>query len=438
MTGVLAARRKPPNVVLILCDNLGYGDVGCYGARDIRTPHVDRLAAEGLRFTDCYAASGVCTPSRAALLTGCYPRRVGLDRTDPDGFVLRPKSPNGLHPDEVTIAEVLKGRGYATGMIGKWHLGDHPDFLPIRQGFDEWYGMPMSDDMKPFTLMENDRVVEEPTDRETLTQRYTRRAVDFIERNRARPFFLYLPHAMPGSTPRPFASEAFQGRSARGPWGDAVEEIDWSTGEIVAALRRLGLERDTLVIWTNDNGAPRNDGRNGTNRPLGGWGYTIAEGGQRVPCIAWWPATVPAGRTAGEVITLMDWLPTVAKLAGAKLGRARTIDGRDIGPLLRGAVGARSPHEAFFYYYGPQLQAVRRGRWKLVLPLAERMVNLQGKTSPGAAALYDLETDVGETANRHAEQPGVVRELTALAEKARAELGDVGRRGRGQRAAGRR
>ena len=292
--------------------------------------------------------------------------------------------------------------------------------------------------MKPLPLIDQDRVVEDPADRNTLTQRYTQRAVAFLEKHRSRPFFLYLAHAMPGSTPRPFASEGFQGRSKRGAWGDAVEELDWSTGEIVAALRRLGLERDTVVVWTNDNGAPRVDGRSGSNRPLGGWGYTIAEGGQRVPCIAWAPGRIPAGRTCGELVTLMDWLPTFAGLTGARTGKF-AIDGRDLGPLLAGKKGARPPHEAFFYYYGPQLQAVRSGRWKLVLPLAQRMANLQGKLEPGGPGrLYDVVADPGETADRFPGEPTVVARLSALAEKARAELGDLDRRGSGQRPAGRR
>ncbi len=256
----------PPNLILILCDNLGYGDVGCFNEQaKQRTPCIDRLAAEGMKFTDCYAAAPVCTPSRAALMTGCYPRRVGLDFTPEDGLVLRPVSHHGLHGDEVTLAEVLQALGYCTTCIGKWHLGDQSAFLPTRQGFDSYFGIPYSDDMTarpsqpswpPLPLMENERVIEAPVDRNNLTKRYTERAIEFIVQHRDQPFFLYLPHAMPGSTAAPFASAAFRGRSANGAWGDAVEEVDWSTGKILATLDQLGLDQRTLVIWTNDNGAP--------------------------------------------------------------------------------------------------------------------------------------------------------------------------------------
>ncbi len=438
------AATRPPNIVLILCDNLGYGDIGCYGSPKIRTPELDGMAREGMRFTAMYAASGVCTPSRASLMTGCYPRRVGLHQTDPDGFVLRPVSPNGLHPGETTIAEALKSRGYATAIVGKWHLGDQPPFLPTRQGFDYYLGIPYSDDMTggkrpgwpPLPLMENERVIEAPVDRDLLTRRYTEKCVEWIGANKSRPFFLYLPHAMPGSTPRPFASDTFRGKSKGGPWGDSVEEIDWSTGRILEAIRAAGIEDNTLVVWTNDNGAPRHDGKSGSNLPLSGWGYTTSEGGQRVPCIARWPGRIPAGRACSAVTTLMDWLPTAAGLAGARLDGSRPIDGKDIWPLLS-AKTSKSPHQAFYYYYGPQLQAVRSGRWKLFLPLDGKQVTLTGRTEPAKAALYDLEADEAESRNVVTENPPVARRLTALAEKARADLGDVDRPGRGQRPSGR-
>jgi arylsulfatase A-like enzyme len=422
------ARRQPPNVILILCDNLGYGDVGCYGATDLRTPHIDRLAREGMRFTSFYAASGVCTPSRASLMTGCYPRRVGLHLTDPDGIVLRPVSHNGLNPDEVTIAEVLKTRGYRTSIVGKWHLGDQLPFLPTRQGFDNYFGIPYSDDMAggrkmpyqqqpwpPLPLMQDERVIEAPVDRNLLTRRYTERCVDLIRDHHRQPFFLYLAHAMPGSTTTPFASDAFRGKSRRGPWGDAVEEIDWSTGQILEAVRQQNLDGNTLIIWTNDNGAPRHNGRSGSNLPLGGWGYTTAEGGQRVPCIARWPGVIPANRACDAMASLMDWLPTLAAFSGAK--PPRPVDGKNIEPLLKGRT-TKSPHEAFYYYQGPQLQAVRSGKWKYFLPIA------------GEARLYDLDADLGETRNLHDSHPAVVRRLTKLAETARADLGDLGDTGR--------
>lgn len=438
-----AASKRPPNVILILADNLGYGDLGCYGNTRFRTPHVDRMAKEGIRFTSFYASSGVCTPSRASIMTGCYPRRVGLHLTDPDGMVIRPVSRNGLHPDETTIAEVLKSRGYATSIIGKWHLGDQPAFLPTRQGFDSYFGIPYSDDMTggkqpgwpPIPLMENETVIEAPVDRDLLTRRYTEKAIEMIRRNRERPFFLYLPHAMPGSTAAPFASPEFRGKSAHGAWGDAIEEMDWSTGRIMSTLQELGIDDNTLVIWTSDNGAPRHNGKLGSNLPLSGWGYTTAEGGQRIPCIARWPGHIAPGQTCDAIGTLMDWLPTAAKLVGAKLP-SRPIDGKDLGPLLAGRT-KRSPHEAFYYYYGPQLQAVRAGKWKLVLPLEKRWMTLRGATERGEMRLYDLDADLAESRDVAAASPDVVRRLTALAEKARQDLGDVDRRGRGERPAGR-
>lgn len=435
---------RPPNFVVILCDNLGYGDVGCYGSKVHRTPHVDRLAAEGMRFTDCYSASGVCTPSRASLLTGCYPRRLNLHVSDTGAAVLQPVAGKGLHPDEVTIAELLKGRGYVTACVGKWHLGDQPQFLPTRQGFDEYFGIPYSDDMTPragkdwppLPLMRGERVIEAPVDRDLLTKRYTEESVRFLKENRKRPFFLYLAHAMPGSTPRPFASPAFQGKSANGPYGDSVEEIDWSTGEILKALKDLDLDRHTLVIWTSDNGAPQRNPPQGSNRPLAGWGYTTAEGGMRMPFIARWPGRVPAGKTCGELITLMDLLPTFAGLAGAKLPADRPIDGKDVWPLLAGTPGARSPHEAFYYYQMDQLQAVRSGRWKLYLPLQAKRDRGRAAGKPSPLWLYDLAADVGEQDDMATRHPDVVRRLTALAERAREELGDGDRPGKGQRPAG--
>ena len=438
------AESPPPNFVLLLCDNLGYGDVGCFGSTKHRTPHIDRLAAEGMRLTSFYSASGVCTPSRASLMTGCYPRRVGMHRTDPDGAVLRPVSPNGLAVDAVTIAEVLQAAGYATVCIGKWHLGDQPTFLPTRQGFDAYFGIPYSDDMTPrpmrnwppLPLMRDEIVVEAPADRDTLTKRYTAEAIRFIKANRERPFFLYLPHAMPGSTRSPFASEAFRGRSANGPYGDSVEEIDWSTGEILDTLRELELDKRTLVIWTSDNGAPRRDPPQGSNLPLGGWGYTTMEGGMRVPCVVRWPGKVPPSSTCDELTTMMDLLPTFAALAGKALPPERKIDGHDIFPLLAGATDAKTPYEAFFYYYMDQLQAVRAGKWKLHLQLAQRRTNLRDATKPSRVRLFDLQADIGETTDVSAEHPEVVARMERLAANARRNLGDRGMPGENQRAVG--
>ena len=427
-----AAQSRVPNVVLVLCDNLGYGDVGCFGSTKHRTPHIDQLARDGMRLTSCYSASGVCTPSRAALMTGCYPRRVGLDFPDPDGAVLRPVSPNGLHPKEETIAEMLRVVGYRSTCIGKWHLGDQPPFLPTRQGFDSFFGIPYSDDMTaregknwpPLPLMLNEKVVEAPADRNLLTRRYTEAAVKFIHHHKQDAFFVYLPQAMPGSTRRPFASSTFQGRSKNGPYGDCVEELDWSVGEIRKAIADCHLERDTLFIWTSDNGAPRRDPPQGSNLPLGGWGYTTREGGMRVPCIVAQPGFVPAGSVCDELCTLMDWLPTLAALCGGKSEGA--VDGRDITPLLRGVEEAETPHQAFYYYHRNQLQAVRNSRWKLTIA--------QGDTP---AQLFDLKQDPAEKQDLAAMHPEAVKELTQLADRAISDLGSGDKPGNYLRPVGR-
>jgi arylsulfatase A len=442
-----AAGDRPPNFVVMFCDNLGYGAVGCFGSTLHRTPNLDRMAEEGTRFTSFYVTSGVCTPSRASLMTGCYPRRVSMHSTDPDGAVLRPVSPNGLHPDEITIAEALKQRGYATGIIGKWHLGDQPPFLPTRQGFDFWFGIPYSDDMvhthprgrergwPPLPLVRNEKVIEAPADRDTLVRRCTEEAIEFIRRCRDEPFFVYVPHITPGSTQASFASRAFRGKSANGLYGDAVEELDWSLGEMLAALKELDLDERTLVIWTSDNGALRRDPPQGSNAPLRGWLGSTLEGAMRVPCVVRWPGKVPAGSVCDEIVTTMDLLPTFARLAGTTEPQDRIIDGRDVRPLLAGRPNARSPHEAFYYYDGPQLQAVRSGKWKLHLPLENKRRGVRDG-GPSQAELYDLDADIGETTNVADRHPKVVRRLTALADKAREDLGDLDRDGKNQRPAG--
>ena len=433
-----------PNFVVILCDNLGYGDIGCFGSELHRTPNIDRMAQQGVRFTGFYATSGVCTPSRASLMTGCYPRRVNMHVAEDGRPVLSPVAKKGLHPEEITIAELLRARGYATACIGKWHLGDQLSFLPTRQGFNYYLGIPYSDDMTarpernwpPLPLMENEEVIEAPVDRNLLTRRYTERTIKFVEANKEKPFFVYLSHAMPGSTASPFSSRQFRGKSTNGPWGDSVEELDWSTGKILEALKQLGLDERTLVVWTSDNGAPRRNPPQGLNTPLAGWGYTSAEGGQRVPCIMRWPGRVPAGITCAELCTTMDLLPTFARLAGTEPPNNRVIDGHDIWPLMVGEVGAESPYEAFYYYYVGQLQAVRSGKWKLHLPLEAKWRNFRGDTTASEVQLYDLKADVGETMNLARQHPDIVRRLLALAEKARADLGDVGQPGAHQRPAG--
>jgi arylsulfatase A-like enzyme len=451
-TATAAAPQRPPNFILIVADNLGYADIGPFGSKVHRTPNLDRMAAEGTRFTHFYVSAGVCTPSRASLMTGCYAQRVGLGDPEPDGIVLRPVSPNGLHPNEITIAEVLKEQGYATTIIGKWHLGDQPPFLPTRQGFDSYFGIPYSDDMtadkRPpgqwpsLPLMEDERVIDAPVDRNLLTKRYTQRALDFIQANKDRPFFVYLPQAMPGSTRSPFASDAFRGKSANGPWGDSVEELDWSAGQILDKLEELDIEQDTLVIWTSDNGAPANadpdDLSRGSNRPLYGRGYTTAEGAFRVPAIFWWPGKVSAGRTCAEMATTMDLLPTFGHLAGTGPPQDRIIDGKDIRPLLFGDEGAKSPHDVFYYFYGKQLQAVRSGPWKLFVPLQNRTRHPHHRgRGPSLGLLFNVVEDIGCQQDVAKENPDVVRRLMRLAEEARVDLGDVGRRGAGCRPVGR-
>jgi len=440
---------QQPNFVLVFVDNAGYGDIACFGHPTHRTPNLDRMANEGMKLTHFYSTSGVCTPSRASLMTGCYPKRVGLDFPKPDGAVLRPMSPCGLHPDEITIAEVLKASGYATHMIGKWHLGDQDVFLPTRQGFDSWLGIPYSDNAhkKPsrphwpeLPLMRNEKVIVQPVDPNTLTKRYTEDAIRFMreQAQSGQPFFLYMPQAMPGSTNAPGASTAFKGKSKNGPWGDSIEELDWSLGEVIKEIKSLGLDDDTLVIWTSDNGAPKHNPPQGRNLPMGGWGYTTAEGGQRVPLIARWPDKIPAGTVCAELTSTIDLLPTFAKLAGASLPMDRIIDGKNIWPLLAGEPHAASPHDAFYYYYLDQLQCVRSGQWKLHLPLSRRVTSLSRRLgAPSPSALYDVVADPGEQHDRAAEFPDVVERLMQYAERAREDLGDWDREGKNVRPLGR-
>lgn len=442
------ATTERPNFIIIFVDNFGNGDLGCFGSKLHRTPNVDRIAAEGMKFTSFYVTSGVCTPSRASLMTGCYPRRVNLHVSDKTGAVLQPVSLKGLHPDEITIAEVLKNAGYATACIGKWHLGDQPPFLPTRQGFDHYLGIPYSDDMTadkqpdgswpPLPLLRDEQVIEAPVDRDHLTKRYTEEAVRFITENKGRPFFVYLPHAMPGSTAHPFSGPAFRGKSANGEYGDSVEELDWSTGEIFAVLQRLGLDGRTLVIWTSDNGAVRRAPPQGSNAPYKGWGYDTSEGAMRMPCIMRWPGRVPAGAVCDELATTMDLLPTLAQLAGTEPPRDRVLDGHDIRPLIFGETNATSPYEetGFFYYRMEQLQAVRCGPWKLYLPIENKLVANNRKSAPSGLELYDVKNDVSEQHEVSAQQADAVKQLMSLAEKKREDLGDLGRDGKHQRPAG--
>ena len=429
-----------PNYVLIFCDDLGYGDLGCYGSKKNRTPRIDAMAKEGVRFTSFMSSSPVCTPSRASLLTGCYARRVSMHEDFTGHWVLIPRSRRGMHADELTLPEMLQAKGYATACIGKWHLGDQPPHLPTAHGFDEYYGIPYSNDMAsarrgdpPLPLVKQAKVIEAPADQATLTQRYTREAVKFIERNKAKPFFLYLPHTFP-HLPL-FASKDFHGKSANGRYGDSVEEIDWSTGQILDALKKHGLEKNTVVIFTSDNGS---NGRNGgSNAPLSGAKGGTMEGGMRVPMIARWPGRIPAGGTCNELSSTMDFLPTFAALSGGLLS-ANKIDGHDITPLLTGAKGAASPYEVFYYYRRRQLQAVRWGDWKWHLPLANTFpnwttANQKGRGRPGK--LVNLKTDLAEKVDVTEANPKVMAKMRALLAQAEATLGNEDRQGKEQRPA---
>ncbi len=442
-----AGNANKPNFIIIFCDDLGYGDLGCFGSKKHRTPNIDRMANEGMRFTSFYVTSGVCTPSRASLMTGCYPRRVDLHQDSVGGCVLFPVARKGLNPKEITIAEILKQAGYATACIGKWHLGDQPEFLPRRHGFDYYFGLPYSNDMgpemrqmpprmnmnnPPVPLLRNEKVIEAPVEQTTLTRRYTEEAIKFIRANKDRPFFLYLPHTMPHHPAH--ASAAFSGKSANGSFGDAVEEIDFSTGRILAMLAKLGIDNHTLVVFASDNGASHHGG--GSNAPLASWKGSTMEGGMRSPTIMRWPGRIGAGGTSDELASTMDLLPTFARLAGTGPPRDRIIDGKDIRPLIFGEKGAKSPHEAFYYYFREQLQAVRSGRWKLHLPLAERQYNFRGDSRKSPMRLYDLDADIAETTNVADDHPDIVKHLLALAEKAREDIGDGRRKGKNQRPAG--
>ena len=463
MATVSAAARavesdRPPNVILLVADDLGWGDLGSYGAPVIRTPHLDRMAAEGLRFTSFYVASPVCSPSRAALLTGRLPVRTGLYGRRLG--VLFPDDPGGMPAAEITLGEALADAGYDTGLIGKWHLGDRPDFLPTRHGFASWLGLPYSNDMRwevglsfPEVLaasvagkteeLETDRqrkrrayfeprteywsvpllrsrgrrggfddeVVEQPAEQSTLTRRYTEEAVAFLETHRREPFFLVLAYAMP-HVPL-FRSPPFAGRSGGGLYGDVVEEIDWSVGRILARLRELELAERTLVVFTSDNGPwLALDQHGGSAGPLRDGKGTTFEGGVRVPAIFWWPGTVAPGVT-GELASTLDLLPTVLRLAGSELPADRELDGVDLGPLLLGT--GSSPRRSLPYYRGGELYAFRRGAWKVHLVTEGAYGRPPERTEHDPAILYHLGEDPGERFDLAALHPEVVAELQAEA-----------------------
>lgn len=421
------ATARPPNIVVIFTDDQGYADLSCFGGIHVNTPRIDQMAAEGAKLTSFYVAAPVCTPSRAALMTGCYPKRIDMARGSKFVVLLAADS-KGLNPEEITIAEVLKAGGYKTGMFGKWHLGDQPEFLPTRQGFDEFFGIPYSHDLHPFhpqqahfqfpplPLLEGEAVIELDPDADYLTRRFTERAVQFIEENKDRPFFLYLPHPIPHKplhVSPPYMKEvpeeikatlskennSIDYKTRNRLLAQAISEIDWSVGQVLDALKKNGIDDNTVVIFTSDNGPAV-----GKATPLKGRKGSTFEGGMREPTVIRWPGKIPAGTVNDELMTAMDLLPTFAKLAGAAIPTDRVIDGKDIWPVL--TENAPSPHEAFFYYKVNQLEAVRSGKWKLRLT-----VQGNGKGKATKATLYDLEQDIGETTDVAKDHPKVVERL---------------------------
>jgi arylsulfatase len=465
------AEPKTPNVILIVADDMGYADAACYGAKGVRTPNIDRLARDGTRFTNFCVAQPVCTASRAAIMSGCYPNRIGM------AGALNHTSTIGIHPDETLLPELLRAKGYATAHYGKWHLGTRPVFFPTRNGFDEWVGLPYSNDngplhptvrgIPPLPLYADDKVIEKDPDQSRFTKLFTEKAVGFIQANKTKPFFLYVPHVMP-HVPI-FASERFKGKSGRGLYGDVIEELDWSVGEILKAVKDNGLDDNTLVLFMSDNGPFLSYGNHaGSAGSLREGKLTTFEGGVRVPFLARWPGKVSAGRVCDELITGLDLLPTIAKLIGTELPKTK-IDGVDLSPLLLGASGATG-RQSFAYFSGSELHAVRAGRWKLHFP--HEYLSVDGppgkdgkpanheKMKPNAIeesgirgiasrhgyrvakielSLFDLTADPGESKNVADKHPEVVKQLAALGDEFRRDLGDAltGVKGIGLRAPGR-
>ncbi len=415
-----AETKRPPNFVVIFADDLGYGDLGCYGAEKIKTPNLDQMAQEGLKFTSFYVCAPVCSPSRAGLLTGRYPIRSGLTR------VLFPNSKSGIDDSERTIADVLKKSGYTTACIGKWHLGHLAPHLPTRHGFDQYYGIPYSNDMNstkrgdpPVPLMRNEEIIEQPVDQNTVTKRYTEEAVRFIREQKDTPFFLYMPHTMP-HIPL-FVSDDFRDKSAGGLYGDVIEEIDWSVGQILAELKAQGLDENTLVVFTSDNGPwlvmQKHGGSAGTLREGKG---TTFEGGMRVPCIARWPGKIEAGRVTNEPASTLDFLPTLATLAGGTPPQDRILDGGNIGPQLFGA--AKREDFELFYYRNEELRAIRSGKWKLKRPVH---TSVYGKRIRHPVLLFDLESDPEEKNDLSHQDKKRVIQLEHRMKEFHATLGDV-------------
>jgi len=441
----LLSAADQPNVVVIFMDDMGYADVSCFGAQGYSTPNIDRLAQEGRKFTNFHVPQPVCSASRAGLLTGCYPNRIGIHGA------LSPKATHGLNADEMTLAEVAKQKGYATAAVGKWHLGHLPPFLPTKHGFDEYYGLPYSNDMWPFhpeakpgnypklPMYENERIVDEdvtPEDQTRLTTDYTTKAVSFIERNKEKPFFLYLAHSMV-HVPL-YVSEKFNGKSGKGLFADVMLEVDWSVGQIMESLEKNGLNDNTWVIFTSDNGPWLSYGDHaGSAGVLREGKGTVWEGGTRVTGIMRWPAKIPAGTTSDAMLMTIDILPTMAAVIGAKLPD-HPIDGKNVWPLIAGEAGAKNPHDFYaFYYHQNELQALTSGdgQWKIIFPHTYRSLGDQPKSTGGkpvkyrsekikASELYDLYTDISESKNLAEAHPEMIAKLEMHAEIMRAELGD--------------
>lgn len=434
-------KTNPPNIVIFFTDDQGYQDVGCFGSPDISTPHLDNMAAEGIRLTNFYAAQAVCSASRAALLTGCYPNRLGIHGA------FMPNSQKGLNPSEVTLAEMLKEVGYSTGHFGKWHLGDAPEFMPTKQGFDEYFGIPYSNDMWPFhpqqgpifdfgplPLYENENIIDTLTDQSNLTTEITERSLEFIEQHKDHPFFLYIAHPQP-HVPL-FVSDKFKGKSERGLYGDVIMEIDWSVGQVLNKLKENNLDKNTLVIFTSDNGPWLNYGRHaGSALPLREGKGTALEGGQREPCIIWFPDKIKGNRVIDVPMMTIDLLPTIAHITEAKLP-VHSIDGKSVWEIWTGESNT-SPQEAYyFYYHVNELHGIRQGKWKMYFPHSYRTLNGRVGRDDGypidyeyntieEIELYNLEEDISEKNNVAQKHPEVIEQMQNLADDIRQKLGDA-------------
>jgi arylsulfatase A-like enzyme len=417
-----SADKSLPNFVVILIDDMGYGDIEPYGSKVNRTPNLVRMASEGMKLTSFYAAP-VCTPSRAQMMTGCYAKRVSLPN------VIGPAAAVGISAEERTVAQLLKARGYATMCIGKWHLGDQPEFLPTRHGFDKYLGLPYSNDMGgkvPLPLIRDEKVIEAPAEQDKLVALYTDEAVKFITASKDKPFFLYFPHTAVHVPIHP--GKVFEGKSANGRFGDWVEEVDWSVGRVLDTLRQLKLDSRTLVLFTSDNGPWLVKGKDaGVAGPLRGGKGSTWEGGMREPTIAWWPGKIAPGSACDAPVSEIDVLPTLVKLAGGEVPAGRVTDGRDIWPLLAGQT-KESPHEALFYFKSNQLEAVRSGPWKLaIVHQGGGMGKDKGKAAqPFTPTLYNLDTDIGETTDVAAQHPDVIKRLQGYVARMDADLGVKG------------